>query len=136
MGTPSIANIPLSKFLDETGQPSRAWRQFLLGLSLTTSSPPFSTTPTIAGAAVIYFGPMTANVTGFDISTQNPRVQVQVWFTQDSTGGRTVATGPSIEYGTDITSLAGIASGANASTLVTFNYNPITGLYRVVGVMK
>ncbi len=100
----------------------------------TTSSPAFSAAPTLPPTDVIYFGALTANVTAFNLSGTQPRVQV--WFTQDATAGRTVTAGSSIEFGIDIPSLAGIASGANASTLVGLNYNPITSKYRVVAILK
>lgn len=103
-------------------------------LDIYTSSPAFSATPTLAPADVIYFGVLTANVTAFNISGSKPRVQV--WFTQNGAGGFTVTAGTSIEFGTDIPNLTGIAGGANASTLIGFNYNPITGKYRVVAIAK
>jgi hypothetical protein len=104
------------------------------GVNYTTSSPAFSTTPTIAAVDVVYFGVMTADVTAFNLSGTAPRVQV--WFTQDGVGSHIVTTGTSIEYGTDITSLSGINPAINSSTLVGFNYNPITSKYRVVAIAK
>lgn len=113
-----------------------AAQRVTLGLNSLTSSPAFSATPTLSttDSEVIYFGALTANVTAFNLSGTRPKVIV--CFVQDGTGARTVTAGTSIDFGTDIPDLSGIASGAGAYTYVGFVYNPTTAKFRVVAISK
>jgi hypothetical protein len=96
----------------------------------------FSAAPTIptAGVAVLYFGELTANVTDFNLSDTGPKVVVV--FKQNGTGGYTVTAGSSIDFGTEIPDLSGIAAGAGAYTYVGFVYHPTTTKFRVVAISK
>ena len=103
---------------------------------LKKASPAFSATPTLDSTTgqVLFFGALTANVTAFNLSGLAPKTIV--CFTQDVTGGRTVTAGTSIDFGTDIPDLSGLATAANAVTYVGFVYNPTTAKYRVVAISK
>jgi hypothetical protein len=100
-----------------------------------SSSPGFSATPTLdTDAAEVFYLTLTGNVT--DLEFIGTRSKVIVVFTQDGTGGHTVAAGSSISFGTDIPDLTGLAAGANAVTAVGFVYHPATSTFRVVALSK
>lgn len=93
------------------------------------SSPGFASTTTITCTAsnVFYVGTLTGNITTLTVSSPTDGQTINVFFTQDGTGGRTVAWPASFKWPGGVAGV--LSTGANAVDLLVATFRSSTGFW-------